>query len=466
MTQSLEKKKSKMREKLVPQDPSMDKVLPSEQATMPNYSLPQAIQKGIIGNVLVLKKKDEEEVSNCGANAQGGGGFQAGNDCASGGDGDSGGEGGAEKKPEGESRQEGSPQPDDSGQQGQEGQSQAETNQDVRDITSLFDAQDNETLAPVDNPHVINPNDDPNGDGITDNSRVGVGAMDVPPPPDKIPRMPNLTPDERAVENNFAKSFEGDPDGLTDQYYNAVTSREFNPKKPLDHKVFNTDDAKELSGDYAASLDAKARYNLAVHQTANAVAKRAFVKRLDEMAKSGESEVLITMGGVAAGKGYATGQEFNDIADRFGAVWDSAGEQNGTEMPWLQEELSKRGMRGTYVFVHTDPLNAKFSGWNAALKRAKEKGRTVDARLFAESYTIGAANFEKFASKHAGDGDFIILDNRGEKAKALSSIPKEDIPDVDTLHLKAMEIAQKNSPTPSIKRGATLGTRVFSKRND
>ncbi len=432
------------------------KILPSEESRKVSFAF--AKRKKTIDEVLTLKREG------CGANKRGGGGFVSGNDCASGGgvgEGGEGGEGGS-----GSERNDTKPEQGAVNDESAENKSEGDSDQidmDANQLENLFAAQDNESIAPVENPHVIDPHGDQNGDGITDNSRVGVPAMVVPPPPDRIPRMPNLTADERAVENTFATAFEQDAEGMADDYYEAVTTREVNPKKPLDHKTFNTDDAKELSGDYAASLDNKARYNLAVHQTANAVAKKAFVKRLDEMAEAGGGEVLITMGGVAAGKGFATGQEFNDIADRFGAVWDSAGEQNGTEMPWLQSEFDKRGIKGTYVFVHTDPLNAKFSGWNAALKRAKEKGRTVDARLFAESYAIGSGNFERFAASNSGKADFMILDNRGAKTKLLPSIPKEDIPDVDELHMRALQIANQSAPTPAIKRGATIGTRVFKK---
>jgi len=81
-----------------------------------------------------------------------------------------------------------------------------------------------------------------------------------------------------------------------------------------DPKVFSTDDAKALSSDYnppgAPEQDALAagcRMNLAVHNTANAVAKRAFLMRLDKIAaaRRAKKRVVVTDGGVGAGKIYA-----------------------------------------------------------------------------------------------------------------------------------------------------------------
>ena len=57
-------------------------------------------------------------------------------------------------------------------------------------------------------PTETNPFKDKNMDGVTDSARVGVPGMEVPPPPGELPRIPNLTSDERAVESRFADAFD------------------------------------------------------------------------------------------------------------------------------------------------------------------------------------------------------------------------------------------------------------------
>tara|TARA_Y100001963_G_C6793525_1_gene457119 strand:+ start:1 stop:1290 length:1290 start_codon:yes stop_codon:yes gene_type:complete len=391
----------------------------------------------------------------CGAGSPGGEGFSEGNTCQKRGSGNSG-------SPE---ARKGDKTPDSPTESPDENEPLTASEGEYSDYAMVFIQNlNNEAVLEVENPHIVNPQDDPNNDGITDAARVGLPADMVPPPPDQIPRMPNLTADESAAERSFAEHFEADPEGATDAYFDMVVSREVDPDKPLAHKTFSTDDAKMLSGDYAASPENRAKYNIPVHQTANAIAKKAFLKQLDAMASLPESQrnVLITQGGVAAGKGYATGNEFNDVADEFGAVWDSAGEQNGTEMPWIQGELDKRGIKGTYVFVHADPLENWTNPKRGAIERAKKKGRMVDARLFAESYNVGAINFEKFMNQHKDRADFIILDNRSDETKSIDQIPKEDIPDIKQLYRQAVNAVLDSDAPEHIKRGATIGSRIFT----
>ena len=148
-------------------------------------------------------------------------------------------------------------------------------------------------------------------DGIDDSARVGVPAFSLPPPP-KIQRMTGLNRDEREVEENFAAAFEKDPDAMADDMrrkMSEIVGHEEDTGKPIyglgntAPHVFGTDDAKMLSPDYKASKEARGFYNLATHQVANAVAKRAFIKHLDDLDKLPPGDprrtILITSGGVA-----------------------------------------------------------------------------------------------------------------------------------------------------------------------
>lgn len=307
---------------------------------------------------------------------------------------------------------------------------------------------------------------DENDDGIADRSRVGLGGRETCPP-GEIPRLPNLTFEEREVESHFADAYERDPQALVDAYRETVKSN-----------VFNTDDAKMLSPDYNPPKelghtrdevnDLRSRNNVLVHQTSNAIAKTAFLQRLDELPAG--SSVLITAGGCAAGKGYAIGhvEQAKALEAHIGATWDAAGEQNSTENPWVLDACRERGLKATFCFVDADPM-ARWSSDHphGVIERAAGKGRMVDARLFADSYAEGARNFAAFHAAHRDNPDigFIMIDARTD-----SAIPRilEDFPEValhadsDEIYAQASRIVdEKLDLNPAIRRGATVGRRIW-----
>jgi hypothetical protein len=191
----------------------------------------------------------------------------------------------------------------------------------------------------------------------------------------------------------------------------------------LEAITFNTDDAKLLSPDYnpdgppEMKLSARAETNVAVHNTANAIAKRAFVDYLDQIAPLLEPEdkvIVVTSGGAAA-------------------IWDAAGEANATENPWVLEEARKRGFSTVFTFVDADPDEVWADPKRGVIERATKKGRMVTARLFAESYTYGAKNFAEFAKQHENDADvrIVYFDNarktpegKPDKPVKVASMPK------------------------------------------
>lgn len=304
--------------------------------------------------------------------------------------------------------------------------------------------------------------------GVTKSARVGVPADQIPPPP-KIGQLPNLTPHERSVEKAFIDHFERDPDKVSRDFL-EMTKRNTKSGEP---PTFGTDDAKVLHpawGHPELSLEDRSKnratLNLALHQTANAIAKRAFLQHLDSL-QAGD-EVLVTVGGCGAGKGYALKNvpEALSMKQKAKAVWDSAGDQNATENVWLQRELQKRGLRGNYVFVHTDPYKQWADPEKGVVKRAQDvnDGRMVDAKVFADSYALGAKNHHAFyeANKDNPNASFVFLDNRG-KPKLISGMPPEALSvDRNDLAAHALKVVndQPNLP-PHVKRGATMGTRVW-----
>lgn len=314
--------------------------------------------------------------------------------------------------------------------------------------------------APGYNPRV---DADDNGDGITDAARVGVPAHLVPPPPE-VPRMPNLTKEERQVEERFARAFEQYPEEMSDAYAEIVK----NSDKP---NTFETDGAKKLSSawndsDLNKQAEKRGRYNVPLHQTANAIAKRAFEKHLESLPKG--SEILITVGGCGAGKGFALKQvpEVSGLAKSSAAVWDSAGDQNATENTWVQELAEKHGHKTTYVYVHADPYVAWADPSRGVVKRANDPsdGRMVDASVFADSYAIGARNFASFRENHKDNPNvkIVLIDSSKGKPKLVNSLPDEAFNiDREKLREFAAATVATRPVAPRVKRGALVGARIW-----
>ncbi len=302
--------------------------------------------------------------------------------------------------------------------------------------------------------------------GITKAARVGVEGI-----PDRIPVLPNLIGRERRVENAFREKYHQNPDGMADQFIEIA--QKIGQKKGGPPE-FGTDDAKmlakhwqspELEQDKEQRSKNRAMLNTALHQTANAIAKRAFVKHLDTL-KPGD-KVMVTVGGVGAGKGYALKNvdRVRELKSQSKAVWDSAGDQNATENPDIQKELEKRGLKGVYVYVHTNP----YVQWNhpekGVVSRAAkpDDGRMVDAHVFADSYALGAKNHQKFYEAHQNNpnAEFVFIDNNG-KPRELPGIPPADLNlNRDDLLRHAIRKLHESDAPEHVKHGGSLGSRIW-----
>jgi hypothetical protein len=213
--------------------------------------------------------------------------------------------------------------------------------------------------------------------------------------PFEMPRQPHLNAEERRWETEFVQSFSRDPRGMVKEYQSFVG----------DAHIYEVDLAKRCFPAYGrASKPAtdeerrvRAEGNVALHQVATAVAKLAFLERLEKLAELPDDDpnklVLVTTGGCAAGKGSLVDLlkvQQPDLA--FGAVWDAAGENNALENPWILHECATRGIPAIFGYVHADPEQKI----HAVLGRALDQGRMVDIVPFAYSYVDGAKNMAAF----------------------------------------------------------------------
>tara|TARA_R110002167_G_scaffold44383_1_gene133562 strand:- start:14168 stop:15604 length:1437 start_codon:yes stop_codon:yes gene_type:complete len=280
---------------------------------------------------------------------------------------------------------------------------------------------------------------DADNDGITDAARVGMPGNVVPPPPKKIPRIKGLKGKQKAAESDLAKRWEKDHRKMTQEAKSLarqISRAKDGPDGPV---TYGTDDLKALSKYWSSEKldkDPEARatnrstLNVALHQTANAYTKAAFLSELDDLPEG--ANVLVTVGGVGAGKGYALKMvpEAQKLKDKTSVIWDSAGDQNATENVWIQKEAERRGLNVSYLFVNADAktqwANKKFG----VVQRARdlEDGRMVDAKIFSDSYDLGPKNHQKFyeRNKQNPNASFMFLQT-GAEIKEIPGIPPESL---------------------------------------
>jgi len=180
------------------------------------------------------------------------------------------------------------------------------------------------------------------------------------------------------------------------------------------------------------------------------------------------SNILVTVGGCGAGKGYALKMvpQAQKLKDRASVIWDSAGDQNATENVWIQKEAEKRGLNVSYLFVNADAntqwANPKFG----VVQRAKdlEDGRMVGAKVFADSYDLGPKNHQKFYEKNKSNPNakFMFLQT-GAEIKEIPGIPPESLAaDRKEIEKFAVKTINEQTDLPArIREGALQGQQIW-----
>jgi len=174
------------------------------------------------------------------------------------------------------------------------------------------------------------------------------------------------------------------------------------------------------------------------------------------------------VGGCGAGKGYALKNVPEALAmkEASSIIWDSAGDQNATENPWIQREAEARGLKVNYVYVHADPYKAWTDPERGAIQRAKDPkdGRMVDAKVFADSYALGIKNHAAFYEAHKDNpsAKFTFLDNR-TRPSLIDMIPEDGLSlDRHELSQFAVDAVGKADAPDRVVRGALIGQRIWT----
>lgn len=298
--------------------------------------------------------------------------------------------------------------------------------------------------------------------GVARGARVGQLGADIGPPIRRVDG--DLPKAQRAVEAE-AIGLVDTPEKLTERaaaYLSMVkkarkekTEKSGTPQ-PM---VFETDKAKAvlwpgikgqgIHGD--PSYDHFALYNVAVHAAANAVAKKAFEMWMSDPEGGKNGDVLVTAGGCAAGKSYALTNAAAATIHPDTVIWDAAGEQCNTELPWIAGICDKADAAMKVFYVEADPEQS-WAGKFGCCKRSQEVGRMVSPVLFVDSYLEGQRNlaaFHKWAKESSPNIEFICYKAGGIR----------DFADTDAAKFDARTASAKESALLDFIEGVVDGTR-------
>ncbi len=205
-------------------------------------------------------------------------------------------------------------------------------------------------------------------------------------------RFPDLTADERAIENKFAAELAADLDEAARRY-----DAEF-------ANVFDRNCAQELSADFAASRESRQRWSVATLGPAGGFIDWLFDKKLAELPP--ESLIAFNAGGQGSGKTTAT--RLADTRRTAALVMD------GT----LQDEARSRAhIAAAIQHGHFVQVRFVYCPWPSAVvnilrRAAKETGRVVPLTRAAGGHYQSARTVLALAQTVLNmPGDIYVFDN-------------------------------------------------------
>ncbi len=205
-------------------------------------------------------------------------------------------------------------------------------------------------------------------------------------------RYPELTPEERAVENQFAAELAADLDDTARRYEAEFAN------------VLDRNSAQELSPDYAATRDSRQRWSVATLEPAGGFIDWLYAKKLKELPE--ESLIAFNAGGQGSGKTTAT-----KLADdrRRAAIFMDGTLQN--------EARSRRHIEAALRCGHFVQIRFVYCPWEKAVvnilrRGAEETGRIVPLTRAATGHFQSARTVLALAGNLLdGEDDVVVLDN-------------------------------------------------------
>jgi hypothetical protein len=236
-----------------------------------------------------------------------------------------------------------------------------------------------------------------------------------------IAKGKNLTPQEREVEARFAKYLEEHLDEAVARYREKYK------------KEINTDNARELSRDYAPggmeaedakTKAARSKWSSAVHEPSSALTKEIYRRELTKKpAQNERNQVVFTGGGAGAGKTTSIHQVpgLGNALDGAQIVYDTTLSSLKSSMERISQAL-KAGKMVSIIYVYRDPIESLVGG---ALPRAERNGRSLPLEAFLDTHLGAPEVVLKIAEVYKGDKrvEIAIIDNsRGRGAATAADL--------------------------------------------
>jgi len=234
-----------------------------------------------------------------------------------------------------------------------------------------------------------------------------------------IQKAKQLSREEREVEARFAKYLEERTDEAIARYRTKYG------------KEINTDNARELSQDYAPggmeaedaqTKAARTKWSSAVHEPSTALTKEIYRRELKKNpARDERNQVVFTAGGAGVGKTTSIHQVpgWGQAIESAQIVYDTTLSSLKSAMERISQALDA-GKMVSIVFVYRDPVDSLVGG---ALPRAERNGRTLPLEAFLDTH-IGAPDvLLKIAEAYKGDKrlEIAVIDNSRGRGKAVAA---------------------------------------------
>jgi len=234
----------------------------------------------------------------------------------------------------------------------------------------------------------------------------------------RIKKASNLSKEEREVEARFAR------------YLEEQTEKAITRYKEKFNKEINTDNARELSADYAPggidATDAKSKaarstWSNAVHEPASALVKEIYRRELLKPAPADQrNHVVFTAGGPAAGKTTAirSALPLAKLVAQAQIIYDTTLSTLPTAIGRISQALNA-GKTVSIVYVHRDPVEAFIN--SVLLPQTDRLGRIVPLEVFQRLHLEAPKVQLEIAGHYKNDRrvGVSVIDNSRGRGKAV-----------------------------------------------